>query len=195
MPVGRTRALALLFLLALPLLWLSLVAAPALRVDVGVWGDHTYLSGVNAIEQSSTEDYRWTTERAELALPNLSSRYQLLRLRAHGWRPNGEQPPTVALDIAGTSWGSFATAPEMRVYNLLLPRDSAHPSLRVGFTSAVHQEPGGRRLGFALDWLAARAIGATSGPVLWQFGGQALLWALLLGLLWGLALPSSWTLV
>ena len=48
--------LVLIFLLALPPLWLSLIAAPALRVDVGMWGDHTFLSGVNAIEHGSGED-------------------------------------------------------------------------------------------------------------------------------------------
>ncbi|HEX5691169.1 MAG TPA: hypothetical protein VFX76_14245, partial [Roseiflexaceae bacterium] len=72
--------LALIFALTLPLLWLSLIAAPTLRVDVGVWGDHTYLDGIHAIESGAGEDYRWTTERAELTLPNPSSRYQLLRM-------------------------------------------------------------------------------------------------------------------
>ena len=69
---------ALVVLLALPLLWSSLVAAPRLRVDVGVWGDHTFLSGINGAEQSANEDFRWTTGRTELALPNLSARYRLL---------------------------------------------------------------------------------------------------------------------
>jgi toxin CptA len=193
-PLGRARALALLFLLALPLFWLSLVAAPALRVEVGAWGDHSYLSGINAIEQSSIEDYRWTTGRAELALPNLSSRYQLLRLRTHGWRPDGAPSPMVALDVAGDSWGSFAATPEMRVYNILLPQDSARPTLDIGFTSEIHQEASGRQLGIALDWLEARAIGTAGGPAPWQLGGQMLLWALLLALLWALGLPKGWTL-
>ena len=48
----RALGLALLLVLALPLLWLSLLRAPALRVDVGEWGDHAYLSGVNAPERS-----------------------------------------------------------------------------------------------------------------------------------------------
>ena len=46
--------LLLLALAALPLLWWSLTVAPALLVDVGQWGDHSYLSGVSGIEQSST---------------------------------------------------------------------------------------------------------------------------------------------
>ena len=71
--------LALVWLLALPALWWSLTAAPALRVDVGAWGDHTALTGINGVEESSTENYRWTMERAELALPNLSAGYRLLR--------------------------------------------------------------------------------------------------------------------
>jgi toxin CptA len=181
-----------IFLLALPPLWLSLITAPKLRVDVGVWGDHTFLSGIHAIEQSASEDYRWTTARAELALPNLSSRYRLLRMRAHGWRPDGAAPPAVRLDLAGGDWGEIRMASAMRVYSVLLPRDDARPTLQVGFTSQVHQEPDGRQLGFALDWIEARAITPAAGPTFWHMGGQALLLALLLALLWALALPPGW---
>jgi toxin CptA len=200
-PVGwrlraRAQALSLLliFVLALPPLWLSLTAAPALRVDVGAWGDHTVLSGIHAVERSASEDYRWTTGRADLALPNLSSRYQLLRLRAHGWRPDGASPPVVRLDVAGDDWGAIAMAPGMRVYSIMLPRDAAEPTLRIGFASQVHQERDGRSLGFALDWVEVRAAGLAAGPTAWQMSGQALLLALLLGLLWSLALPAGWAL-
>src|SRR5215218_7014552 len=132
MPLNVTRGaayqgllLALVVLFALPPLWWSLVAAPLLRVDVGVWGDHTYLSGINAVEYSSSEDYRWTTARAQLTLPNLSERYQVLRLRAHGWRPAGQSAPLIRLDVAGVPWGSIQTTSTMAVYSILLPRDSA----------------------------------------------------------------------
>ena len=185
-------SLALLVLLALPPLWLSLVRAPALRVDVGVWGDHTYLGGVNAIESSSSEDYRWTTARADLLLPNISERYQLLRLRAHGWRPAGGASPVVRLDVAGRGWGSVAMAPGMRVYSILLPRDGSSPNIAVGLSSPVYSEPTGRRLGVALDWVELRGVGPAAGPTVWQFGGQALLLGLLALLLWALRLPGGW---
>jgi len=106
--------------LLLPLLWRSLVAAAQLRVDAGAWGDHTYLSGVNAIEESSTEQYRWTTGRAELRLPNLGGQYRVLRMRAHGWRPDGQPAPVVRLDVAGAPWGGIQTTPNIRIYNILL---------------------------------------------------------------------------
>jgi toxin CptA len=189
---SQALSLALIFLLALPPLWLSLLSAPALRVDVGAWGDHTFLSGMNAIERSSSEDYRWTVERAELALPNLSDRYQLLRLRAHGWRPNAAALPTMRLDVAGAGWGSLAMAPGMRVYNVLLPRDGAPPLRAIGFSSPVYTEQSGRKLGVALDWVELRAMGSRAGPTLWQMGGQALLLALLALLLWVLRLPGGW---
>ena len=189
---SQALSLALLFLLALPPLWLSLVQAPALRVDIGVWGDHTYLSGVNAIETSSTEDYRWTTARADLVMPNMSERYQLLRLRAHGWRPAGAASPTIRLDLAGAEWGSLAMAPQMRLYSVLLPRDSASPQIRLGFNSPIYTEPGGRQLGVALDWVELRGVGPAASPTLWQIGGQALLLALLALLLWALQLPGNW---
>jgi len=184
--------LVLIFLLALPPLWLSLVAAPALHVDVGMWGDHTFLSGVNAVERSSGEDYRWTTERTQFTLPNLSSRYQLLRMRAHGWRPDGVPAPAVRLDVAGAAWGRLTLTPGMRMYSVLLPRDDERPTIAVGFASQVYQDKDNRQLGFALDWIEARAIGRASGPTLWHMGGQALL-LLLLVLLLALALPSGWT--
>jgi toxin CptA len=187
-------ALALVFVLALPLLWFSLVASPALTIDVGAWGDHTVLTGVNAIESSSTETYRWTTARATVSLPNLSSRYQMLRMRAHGWRPAGAAAPTVQLDVAGHPWGQLSAPPEMRLYSILLPRDYVSPSIAVGLTSQVYRAPDRRQLGIALDWIEARAFGAASGPAPWQIGGQALLLALLLALLWALALPAGWAL-
>jgi toxin CptA len=189
---SQTLSLALLFFLALPPLWLSLVRAPALRVDVGIWGDHTYISGVHAIESSSSEDYRWTTGRAELALPNISERYHLLRLRAHGWRPDGAATPIVRLDVADGGWGSLAMVPEMRIYSVLLPRDRARPQTTIGFNSPIYTEPAGRQLGFALDWIELRGVGPAASPTLWQFGGQALLLGLLALLLWVLRLPGSW---
>jgi toxin CptA len=189
---SQAFSLALIFLLALPPLWLSLVRAPALRVDVGAWGDHTYLSGVNAIESGSSEDYRWTTGRATLLLPNISQRYQLLRLRAHGWRPDGGTAPAVRLDAAGAGWGSLALAPEMRVYSILLPRDGNSPNVAIGLSSQVYAEPTGRQLGIALDWLELRALGSAAGPTLWQFGGQMLLLGLLALVLWALRLPDGW---
>lgn len=189
----RALSLALPVILVLPLLWLSLVAAPSLRIDVGVWGDHTFLGGVNGVERSSSEDYRWTTGRAELSLPNLSSRYQLLRLRAHGWRPAGLPAPLVRLDVAGRPWGSVQMSPALRVYDILLPRDGASPAIRVGFDSPVYAPPGDpRQIGFALDWIEARALGLPSGPLPWHLASQALLLALLALLLRALALPPRW---
>src|SRR5438105_5316716 len=75
-------ALALILALALPLLWFSLIAAPKIRVEVGMHGDDKYLSGFNETEKSPTETFRWTGGVAELRLPNLSSRYQELRMQA-----------------------------------------------------------------------------------------------------------------
>jgi toxin CptA len=189
---ARALPLALIFVLALPPLWLSLVETPALRVDVGTWGDHTYLTGAHAIESSASEDYRWTSERADLALPNLSSRYQLLRMRAHGWRPEGGAPPLVRLESGGAAWGSMALAPAMRMYSVLLPRDGTSLTRRVEFASQVYHEPTGRDLGFALDWFEIRAVGPASGPAPGQLGGQALLLALLLVLIGMLGLPPGW---
>lgn len=187
--------LALIWLLALPALWLSLTAAPQVRVEVGRWGDHTVLFGVNGMEQAAQEDYRWTTGRAELVLPNLSGRYELLRMRAHGWRPDGLPSPAVQLDVAGRPWGSLQTTPGLRVYSILLPHAPGGAVTRIGFTSETYNPPGDQRqIGFALDWAELRALGRADGPTAWQFGGQALLLALGLLLIRLLGLPAPPTL-
>ncbi|HWQ13515.1 MAG TPA: hypothetical protein VNL77_11980 [Roseiflexaceae bacterium] len=187
-------AILLLWLLALPPLWLSLVAAPRLRVEVGAWGDHTVLSGVHGPEAAAQEDYRWTTEQALLELPNLSGRYELLRLRAHGWRPAGALSPVVRLEAGGRPWGELRTTPGMRVYSVLLPYDPAGPTVRVRFVSETYAPLGDpRQVGFALDWAELRALGRADGPTALQFGGQALLLALALLLVWALALPATWS--
>lgn len=184
---------ALVWLLALPALWYSLVAAPQLRVEVGQWGDHTMLRGINGIEESSSENYRWTMAETTLAVPNLSDRYRLLRFRAHGWRPEGLPTPQLAITAADRPWTTIQLDRPPRVFRLILPRDAARPSTEVGFRSDVYEPPGDpRTLGFALDWIELDAGGA-GAPTLWQFGGQALLLALLALLiaLLGLGAPTT----
>src|SRR4029078_937018 len=92
-------ALALIMALALPLLWFSLIAAPAIRIEVGMRGDDTYLNGFNEPEKNLPETFRGTGGAAELRMPNLSSRYQELRIHAQGWRPAGVASPIVQLDL------------------------------------------------------------------------------------------------
>jgi toxin CptA len=184
---------ALILALALPLLWLSLVAAPAIRVEVGMFGDNTYLSGFNEPEKNSTETFRWTGGVAELRLPNLSSRYQELRIHAHGWRPAGVASPIVQLDLAGRPWTGIQTQRDLRIYHVLLPRDAATPTIDVGFTTPVYSTPNDdRELGFGLDWIDLHELDRSAGPAFWQFGGQALLLGLALLLLALLALPWGW---
>lgn len=186
------RPLVLLLVVVLPALWLTLVAAPSLRVEVGAWGDHTYLSGVNGIERSSTEDYRWTTGDARLALPDLSGRYRLLVLRAHGWRPEGLPSPVVSVEVSGRSHGTFGTTPGLRLYRVLLPEETTGPTQQLGLRSDIYRPPGDpRSIGVALDWVELRALGS-AGPNLWQLGGQLLLLASLVALVAALGLPP-WT--
>lgn len=175
----------------LPALWWSLTAAPQLRVDVGAWGDHAYLSGINAVEQSSTEQYRWTTGRAELVLPNLSDAYRLLRLRSHGWRPDGAASPRMTLYADSRLIAVVQSRPEMRISQVLLPRATG-PTVRVGIASEEYQPPGDDRvIGVAIDWIELGAF-APGNPGFWQFAGQALLLALLALLVGLLGLPPAW---
>lgn len=187
---------ALIFLIALACVWASLAAAaPRPRIDVGVWGDHTFLSGINAIERSTSEDYRWTTGRTQLLLPNLSGSYRLLRLRAHGWRPDGLPAPSVHLRVGDRRWGDVQTTAGMRIYHILLPFDNASPRLRIGLDSSTYTSSDDQReLGFALDWIELRAVSAPSGPALWRLGSHALLLALLLLLVRALAPTPGWAL-
>jgi toxin CptA len=186
-------ALALILALALPLLWFSLVAAPAIRVEVGMRGDDTYLSGFNEPEKNSTETFRWTGGAAELRLPNLSSRYQELRIHAHGWRPAAVASPIVQLDLAGRPWAGIQTQRDLRIYRVWLPRDATSPTIDIGFVTPVYSTPNDdRELGIGLDWLELHELDRSAGPTFWQFGGQAVLLGLALLLLGLLALPWGW---
>lgn len=167
---------ALLWLLTLPALWYTLVAAPMLRVDVGVWGDHTVLGGVHAIEEGGQETYRWTTGAVRLELPNLGSRFAILRLRMHGWRPDGTPPPMVDLALQGRFWGSIPTAKTMRTVHVLAPVGSSDQSLVADLRSPTYEPAGDpRRLGVAIDWIELRPLQSGLLPAPWQFGGQAVL--------------------
>src|SRR6266540_4294466 len=185
--------LALLFAVALPLLWLSLTSAPRIHIDVGEWGDEPFLSGVNQPEHNETGTFRWTGKYAELVLPNLGSRYQLLRMRAHGWRPPGNPAPKVQIAVAGQTVGIIRPTRDLYTYQFLLPADDTNPTLTIEFTSELYHIPNDRRdLGFAIDWIELAELNSSAGPSPWQFGGQALLLLLLLGLLHLLALPRAW---
>jgi toxin CptA len=186
--------LALVFALTLPALWYSLVAAEALRVDVGVWGDQTFLSGMYAPEENTMENYRWSTERVELAIPNLGEQYQRMVLRTHGWRPPDGQPPLVQVAVDGQPWASFQTDRPLRIVSILLPRDSAKPTRHITFSSAVYSSAADpRKVGFAIDWIELQAS-TRGGPAPAQFGGQALLLALSLVLVGSLKIPRGWQL-
>jgi toxin CptA len=186
-------ALALILALALPLLWWSLIQKPAVRIEVGMSGDDTYLSGFNEPEKNSTESFRWTGGAAELRLPNLSSRYQELRIHAHGWRPAGIESPIVQINLAGRPWAGMQTQRDLRIYHVLLPRDAASPSIDVGFATPVYSTPNDdRELGFGLDWLELHELDRSAGPTFWQFGGQALLLVLGLVVVGLLGLPGGW---
>ena len=185
--------LGLLFAAALPLLWLSLIAVPTIHIEVGDWGDDPFLSGVNRPEQNATETYRWAGEHSELVLPNLGSRYQLLRVRAHGWRPPGNPSPKVRIAVAGQALATIQTTPALHTYNILLPPDNASPTLEVDFTSDLYRDTTDRRdLGFAIDWVELNKLDQSAGPAWWQLGGQAALLLLMFVLLYILALPRGW---
>jgi len=191
--IDTALILALLFAVALPLLWLSLIAAPTIHIEVGEWGDEPFLSGVNKPEQNATETYRWTGKHAELVLPNLGSRYQLLRVRAHGWRPPGNPSPTVRIAVADQTLATIQTTPALHTYNILLPPDNASATLKVDFTSDLYHDTADRRdLGFAIDWVELNKLDQNAGPAWWQVGGQALLLLLVFVLLYILALPRGW---
>jgi toxin CptA len=191
--INTAFILALLFAVALPLLWLSLIAAPTIHIEVGEWGDDPFLSGVNKPEQNATETYRWTGKHAELVLPNLGSRYQLLRVRAHGWRPPGNPSPKVRIAVAGQTLATIQTTPVLHTYNILLPPDNASPALKVDFTSDLYRDTADRRdLGFAIDWVELNKLDQNAGPAWWQLGGQAALLLLVFVLLYMLALPRGW---
>ena len=190
------RGLAVLALLLTGIgLWASMLSADTLRVDVGEWGDHAYLQGINGVELSSTESYRWTTDHAVFVLPNLSPSYRLLDFRAQGWRPGTTPAPQLALGSDGHATASIQMRPENRVYHVLLPSEPLRWSTGVSLDTAPFRPPGDTRtIGIAIDWIGLRAVGTASGPAPLQFVGQCALIGLLLCLVQSLALPRAWSL-
>lgn len=173
----------LIWLCTLPFLAYSLVAAPALMIDIGAWGDQAVLAGVNGPEQSSTESYRWTTDHTTITLPQLSTSYRVLELHAHGWRPDGPSPQ-FSLSVNGQALGRIQTVSGLRVYRLLLPENQALEQ-RLELQSEAYSPPGDTRvIGVALDWVALRRLAAPAPalPALAMFSMQALFLALVLGL-------------
>jgi toxin CptA len=181
----------LIGIIMLPLLAFSIISQRTLQIDVGEWGDHSYLSGIHAIEQGGAENYRWSTEQLDITLPNLGSSYHSLRFRAFGWRPDDTPPPQLHLIVDQQNAGEFSLQPEMRVYNVLLP--SAHQGINrdISIQSSTYNEPTGRKLGFAVDWIQLRSIGSQT-PALSQWLGQSAILLVLLVLVGKLALPQRW---
>lgn len=174
-------------------LWWSITAVAALPIDVGAWGDHAYLQGINGVEQSSTESYRWTTDRTLLSLPNLGSPYRALTFRAHGWRPEGSPAPQLTLEQQGQRLGTIQLDASNRVYRVLLATDPTRWSTNITFETPAFSPAGDPRvIGVALDWLDLRAVGASTGPAPLQFIGQALLLGLGFLLVRSLGLPVGW---
>ena len=184
-------SLALIFLLALPLLWFSLIAAPAIRVEVGMRGDDTYLSGFNEPEKNSTETFRWTggASRAAAAEPE-----QPLPGAAHPrpWLAAGRS--SIAGGAARSGRATLDGHPDP-ARPADLPRAAAarcrQPNDRcrlcdAGLLHAERRPRAGLRAGLAG---AARAGSIWPARHFWQFGGQALLLRLALLLLGLLALP------
>ncbi|GAB4209989.1 MAG: hypothetical protein OHK0022_42090 [Roseiflexaceae bacterium] len=178
----QSHGLTLALLLGLlPLLWLGLAGAPPLRVDVGVWGDHAFIDGTNNPEENPAETYRWTKGDTTITLPAMGPDYSLLRVRMHGWRPPSEAAPQLLIGLPGHEPAIGQMVAQQRIYRLLLP-PAQGPDVAIRLQSEIYQPPNDKRdIGIALDWveLSPLAVGA---PSLWQFGGQALLAALLAGL-------------
>lgn len=189
---GPAFWLAVIWLLTLPALWYSLNAATELRVDVGQWGDHTILRGVHGRESNPSEDYRWTEEHTTIMFPNLSDRYRILQIRAHGWRPEGVPSPCVRLLAGERLWGVFQTERALRTYTILLPDAALRSTIDMSLISATYTPSGETRsVGIAIDRITLRALSSPGSPVTGQFAGQALLLGLTLALIALLTLPGA----
>lgn len=192
---GAAFWLAVIWLLTLPVLRYSLNAARELRVDVGQWGDHAILRGVQGREVNPLEDFRWTDERATITFPYLSDQHRLFRMRAHGWRPDGIPTPNVRLLTDDQEWGAFQTRRELRIYTIILPHRAPHRlTLEASLISETYAPPDDTRtIGIAIDWIALRALNTPDSPATGQFAGQAVLLALALALIALLRLPGAIT--
>ncbi|GAB4430687.1 MAG: hypothetical protein OHK0015_16210 [Chloroflexi bacterium OHK40] len=170
-----TRASLIIAGLAVLALWLALLAAPPLRLDVGAGGDGRFLAGFYDAEQGDGASFRWSGPDARLMLHGAPLGPARLEMRLSGERLAAEGTPLVALVGERVTLAAFEVTPGWRRYQLLLPPGAAAGlagTRPLDLRTAVSQ-PGAatdgrdyRALGLPLDRLTLTPLTADAGGTL-----------------------------
>lgn len=162
-----------------------------LTITIGVQ-DERFVAGFHAMQPVDGRPARWTTESAQIALPQPPlGASTLIELRMSSGRPPRQPDAHVQLDAAGTPVGAFDVVRIIdgtRRYRALLPPAERFGwALRLGLQSSTFTLPNdSRQLGAVVDRVIMTPLaGGVLIPSLWL-----LVWGAGLGLL-GYALPRG----
>ncbi len=168
--VATTLAMVLVWQVRLPFTY-----------DLGSRYDDPYLTGFHASEVAPDTGlpFRWTRDRAALAIPGFGATDATLTLRLQGARPVGEAPPTIAITLGEVPPTTLALAAEPRDYTFDVPATAFRDGgLRIAIDAPTYRPPGDRRdLGVIATRVALRDASGASGLVAPPLGvlGVALL--------------------
>ena len=184
-------------LVTLAALWLSLLPARTLSVDVGTFGsgDLIYLSGVYHRESADDANpdaraYRWARGDATITLPVGQAGATIFSVEMYAVPQPGGGPLPFAMH-AGPTTSAFAVGEAVRVYRVLIPASAIEAGVvRLRFACRSFTPPGDdRQLAVALDRFSLRPLGATGLPALPIFGIEAVVSGMVALLVWANRMP------
>lgn len=171
----RNRAVYVLALISIAVLFVAYQAKPRFEIDVGEHGDTFYVRDFHDIEQVDDLSYRWTSGRSYIVLPGIGGYAPaLLQLRLNGHRPADLPPPTVSLRVNGRELGSFVATGEFETYEFPVSRGTVGISgdleveIRPEFFVPNQVMGGGdlRQLGVLVDFVSVELQGEPTAIVI-----------------------------
>src|SRR4051794_22127957 len=113
----RSGPILALLLATVPLLLVAYQFAALNRLDVGTGDDGLYLRGFNDSEEGAGTTFRWTSERAEIAIPAApgNNDWEIV-LRLGSRRPPGLPSPPVQVYIDDRLVGRFDSVVDFQDY-------------------------------------------------------------------------------
>ncbi|KAB8143265.1 hypothetical protein F8S13_09580 [Chloroflexia bacterium SDU3-3] len=176
--------------LLLTLALLAGAAQPAQRYHIEVgWeeGDHADLpliDGFYAAEpegQKTTPNYRWTSERATVALPGFGARPLVATLAVLPLNQELAEKAAKSFEVwaGGQKLADFPVAPQGRTYSFLLPSAASGQGFEIR-SATITPSGDARSIGFAVDRVDVAAAAGPAlpdpAPTLAWLGALALAW-------------------
>lgn len=152
----RSGPVLALLAATVPLLLMAYQFAAVNRLDVGTGDDGLYLRGFHDPEESAGATFRWTSERAEIAIPAAPGNSDWeIALRLGSRRPPGLASPPVQVYIDDRLVGRFDSVVDFQDYRFRIARPAvAAENLTVRLVAETFDPAGdddNRALGVAFD--------------------------------------------